>query len=211
VKIRGFRIEPGEIEAMLTDHASIREAVVIDREDTPGHRRLVAYVTPRNGTEIRTRDLRKAVREKLPQYMVPSAFVTLDELPLTAHGKIDRAALPAPSASRLELERSHTPARNVVEEVLVNIWQQVLGVARIGIHDSFFDIGGHSLLAMQLVSRIREDFGIDLPLPAVFSSPTIAALSQTMSQDPGVEHAAKLILATAHLSDDELEALVAAA
>jgi non-ribosomal peptide synthetase component F/acyl carrier protein len=212
VKIRGFRIEPGEIEAALTELEPVREAVVIDREDSPGHRRLVAYVTPRNGAPIRSREIRKGLQSKLPAYMVPSAFVAMDQLPLTVHGKIDRAALPEPAATHLELEKSPAPPRNPVEEVLAGIWQQVLNLDRIGIRDDFFEMGGHSLLAMQVASRVREDLGIDLPIAAVFSCPTVAGLSDHLLQDSAnrasMEHRAHLILSTAHLSDDELETLL---
>ncbi len=213
VKIRGFRIEPGEIEAALVEQGQVREAVVVDREDTPGHRRLVAYVTPRDGAPLGTRELRRALQARLPDYMVPSTFVVLDELPLTAHGKIDRNALPAPGAARLELVKSYTAPRTAVERVLANIWQQILNIERVGIHENFFDLGGHSMLAMQLASRVREDFGIDLPIAAVFSSPTVAGLGDCLLQDRAnrtvLEHAAALILSTANMSDDELEALVA--
>jgi acyl carrier protein len=218
VKIRGFRIEPGEIEAALAELESVREAVVVDREDkpgkdTPGHRRLVAYVTPRDGASIRSRELRRALQTKLPPYMVPSTFVALDELPLTAHGKIDRAALPAPPVAQLELEKSFAPPRNSVEQVLAEIWQQVLNVERIGIREDFFEMGGHSLLAMQVASRVREDLGIELPIAAVFSCPTVAGLGEYLLQDLSnramVERRAHLILSTANLSDDELETLVA--
>ena len=213
LKIRGFRIEPGEIEAALVEHGPVREAVVVDREDTPGHRRLVAYVTARDGAHLRTPELRKALQSKLPHYMLPSAFVVLDELPISAHGKIDRNALQPPGALRLDLENSYTAPRTAVDRVLANIWQQLLNVERVGIHDNFFDLGGHSLLAMQLASRVREDFGIDLPIAAVFSSPTIAGLCDCLLRNPAnravLERAAELILSTANMSDDELEALVA--
>ena len=213
LKIRGVRIEPGEIEAALVEHGPVREAVVVDREDTPGHRRLVAYVTARDGAHLRTPELRKALQSKLPHYMLPSAFVVLDELPISAHGKIDRNALQPPGALRLDLENSYTAPRTAVDRVLANIWQQLLNVERVGIHDNFFDLGGHSLLAMQLASRVREDFGIDLPIAAVFSSPTIAGLCDCLLRNPAnravLERAAELILSTANMSDDELEALVA--
>jgi acyl carrier protein len=218
VKIRGFRIEPGEIEAALAELAEVREAVVVDREDSSckdshGHRRLVAYVTARDGASLRSRELRKALQSKLPPYMVPSAFVVMDELPLTAHGKIDRTALPAPTAAPLELEKSVAPPRSAVEEVMAGIWQQVLHVERIGIREDFFELGGHSLLAMQVASRVREDLGFELPIAAVFSHPTIAGLSEYLLEDPAsrhlIERRAHLILSTANLSDDELETLVA--
>ena len=213
VKIRGFRIEPGEIEAALAELEPVREAVVVDREDTPGHRRLVAYIAPRDGVPLSTPELRKVLQSKLPHYMVPSAFVVLDELPLTAHGKIDRNALQAPGVARLELDKSYTAPRTAVDQVLAHIWQQVLNVERVGIHENFFDLGGHSMLAMQLASRVREDLGIDLQIAAVFSFPTVAGLASCLRQNPMngavLERAAELILSTANLSDDELEALVA--
>jgi acyl carrier protein len=145
--------------------------------------------------------------------MVPFAFVVLDELPLTAHGKIDRNALQAPGAARLEVETTYEPPRSAVERVLADIWRQVLSVERVGLRDNFFDMGGHSLVAMQMVSRVREEFAIDLPIAAVFSAPTVAGLAESMHQNGAnrdtLERTAEVILSTANLSDDELEALVA--
>ncbi len=214
VKIRGFRIEPGEIEAALLQHEAVREAVVIDREDTPGHRRLVAYLTSRDGEEIRTREIRKALAAKVPKYMLPSAFVTLDAIPLTPHGKVDRLALPAPGATRLEFERSTVPPRSSLEQVMANIWQHVLGVEKVGVHDNFFDAGGHSLLAMQVASRVREELGVELPIAAVFGCPTVAGLCERMMQDGAnrtvLESTADLVLATAGMTDEELEVFAAA-
>ena len=213
VKIRGFRIEPGEVEAALTEVESVREAIVIDHESSPGHRSLVAYVTARNNALLVGRELRKALQERLPQYMVPSSFVVLDELPLTAHGKIDRSALPAPHLTNLKLEKSKVAPRSAVEQVVANIWQQVLNGEPVSIHENFFELGGHSLLAMQVASRVREDLGIDLPIASVFSFPTVAGLSECVLRDPihrrVVERTAQLVLSTANLSDDELEAFVA--
>jgi amino acid adenylation domain-containing protein len=218
VKIRGFRIEPGEIEAALLELDSVREAVILVRTDdargdASGHKRLIAYVTPRNGGALRNRELRQALQERLPSYMIPSAFITLDELPLTAHGKIDRAALQALHTPHLETAKSWVAPRNDTEQVLAGIWQEILQVERVGIHENFFDVGGHSLLAMQLASRVRDDLGADLPIAAVFGAPTIAALGQQLLQDPStrstVEVAARVVLQTANLSDDELENLVA--
>jgi len=217
VKIRGFRIEPGEIEAALTEGDSVDQAAVLAVSATDGDaatpKRLVAWVTPRHGVEINTRELRKALQAKIPAYMIPSAFVVLDQMPLTPHGKIDRSVLGAHYQPRLELERSYAPPSNEVERVLAGIWCEVLNVERIGIHENFFEAGGHSLLALQLVSRVREDLGAELPLAAIFSSPTIAALAACLLQDASnrasVEQSATLILSTACLSDDELESLVA--
>ena len=212
VKIRGFRIEPGEIESALMADGSVRDAVVIDREDTPGDRRLVAYVTARDGGSVHVSDVRARLQTKLPEYMMPAAIVAIEALPLTVHGKLDREALPAPDRRGRGAQAGMLP-RNAVEQALAAMWQQVLGLEQVSVEESFFDLGGHSLLAMQLVSRIREDFGIELPMQAVFSSPTIAGISQALLEDAAtravVEKAAELITATIGLSDDELEAMVA--
>jgi amino acid adenylation domain-containing protein len=155
VKIRGFRIEPGEIEAALREHSAVRDAVVIAREDAQGDRRLVAYVVCREGHDFDIESLRMYAKKTLPDYMVPSAYVRLEAIPRTPHGKIDRNALPAPDRSRPGLEGSYAAPRTSVEEILSGIWSQVLGVERVGIHDNFFELGGHSLLATQVVSRVR--------------------------------------------------------
>ncbi len=170
VKLRGYRIELGEIEAALTRQAEVREAVVVAREEAGGEKRLVAYVvaeergeTPR---QLSVSGLRTALKEQLPEYMVPTALVLLDELPLTPNGKVDRKALPAPEASSVELSTGYQPPRTEVEELLVQLWAGVLGVERVGINDNFFELGGHSLLATQLVARVRESFQVELPLPS---------------------------------------------
>ena len=174
VKVRGFRIELGEVEAALREHGGVGEAVVVVREDEPGERRLVAYVAPAAGVELRALDLKTKLRERLPEHMVPGAFVRLERLPLNANGKMDRAALPAPE--RLAGE-AYVASRTGVEEVLAGIWAEVLGIARVGAHDDFFALGGHSLLATQVVARVRRVFGIELPLRTLFEAPTLAALA----------------------------------
>ncbi len=179
VKVRGFRIELGEIETVLRKHPALKETMVMAREDTPGDRRLVAYVVPEEEPSP-AGELRRFLKEKLPEYMVPSAFVTLEALPLTPNGKVDRGALPSPDWTRPELERAFVAPRTPVEEVLSGIWAQVLGVEQIGVHDNFFELGGHSLLAIQLVSRLREAFQVELPLRDLFKSPTIAALAASV-------------------------------
>ncbi|MEA2693900.1 MAG: hypothetical protein QOJ16_3287, partial [Acidobacteriota bacterium] len=171
VKIRGFRIEPGEVEAALAAHPAVRQAVVVVREDRPGERRLVAYVVGAAGV-----DLKGYLRERLPEPMVPAVFVSLPALPLTANGKVDRQALPAPEAPVGGQER---PPRTPAEEVMAGLWAEVLGIAAGGIagRDGFFDLGGHSLLATRLVSKVREAFGVEMPLKAVFESPTLAGFT----------------------------------
>ncbi|HEU0052543.1 MAG TPA: amino acid adenylation domain-containing protein, partial [Longimicrobium sp.] len=171
VKIRGFRIELGEIEVRLAEHPEVREAVVLAREDVPGDRRLVAYVVG----AVEADALRAHLRQGLPEYMLPSAFVALDRLPLTANGKVDRKALPAPEPASAE-DRYVAP-RTPVEEVLAGIWAEVLRLERVGVEESFFDLGGHSLMATRVVSRVRAVFAVELPLRALFEGPTVAELA----------------------------------
>ncbi len=174
VKIRGFRIELGEIEAVLSQHDDIQEAVVLAREDQPGQIRLVAYVVPAQEPAPAGADLRGHLSARLPAYMVPSAFVALDALPLTPNRKLDRRALPAPDRVRSELEAAYVAPRTPAEEKLAGIWTQILGMDRVGVHDSFFDVGGHSLLGVRLFAQIRKEFGESLPLTTLFQAPTIA-------------------------------------
>ncbi|HST58365.1 MAG TPA: amino acid adenylation domain-containing protein [Longimicrobium sp.] len=171
VKIRGFRIEPGEVEAALLSHPEVREARVLAREDRLGEKQLVAYVV--GGAD--TGELRAHVRQSLPEYMVPAAFVVLDALPLTPNGKVDRDALPAPEFAGA-VERYVEP-RTPAEEVLAGIWAEVLRLERVGAEDNFFEVGGHSLLATRVVSRIRAVFGVELPLRALFEGPTVAEMA----------------------------------
>ena len=175
VKLRGFRIELGEIEAALAAHASVREALVIVREDAPGDRRLAAYVVPADGERgVDLEELRTSLRERLPDYMVPGAWVVLAALPLTPNGKVDRKALPKPDAESAE---AYVAPRTPAEEILAGVWAELLRVERVGAGDNFFDLGGHSLLATRLTSRVREAFGVELPLRAVFEAPVLSALA----------------------------------
>jgi len=196
VKIRGFRIELGEIEAVLAQHPGIQQAVVLAREDTPGDKRLVAYVVTAGGSTTSVHDLRSYLQHKLPDYMVPSAFVFLDSLPLNANGKLDRKALPAPEQSRPGLDDAFTPPTTPVEEILANIWSEILKLDKVGIHDNFFHLGGHSLLATQIVSRVRSEFDIELPLRRIFESPTVAemAILITVDQTKGASRPALMQL-----------------
>ncbi|HEU4562389.1 MAG TPA: amino acid adenylation domain-containing protein, partial [Longimicrobium sp.] len=176
VKIRGFRIEPGEIEAVLSAHAEVREARVVVREDAPGETRLVAYVVGQADTEA----MRGHLRLSLPEYMVPAAFVALDRLPLTPNGKLDVKALPAPGHELAE--NRHLAPRTPVEEVLAGIWAEVLGLERVGVEDDFFERGGHSLLAMRVLSRVRDVFGVELPVRAIFDGPTVAQTAERVEE-----------------------------
>ncbi len=175
VKVRGFRIEPGEIEATLERHPGVREALVAAREDGAGERRLVAYLVAAEGGAPAPEALRAHLGATLPDYMVPAAFVLLDSLPLTATGKVDRRALPAPEPAGAAGE--HAAPRTPTEEVLAGIWAAVLGIERVGRDAGFWELGGHSLLATRVAARVREAFGVELPLRALFEAPTVAALA----------------------------------
>ncbi|HKR49071.1 MAG TPA: amino acid adenylation domain-containing protein, partial [Pseudonocardiaceae bacterium] len=181
VKIRGFRIEPGEIEAVLRRAPDVADAVVIAREDQLGRQRLVAYLVPANGRVPAVAGLRALVGGSLPDYMVPSAFVTVDRLPLSPNGKLDRRALPAPDASDAGDVAPRTPTERAVAE----IWGRVLGMAQVGVEDDFFALGGDSILSFRVLSLIREVFGAELPARAVFDAPTIARLAQLLVDQPG--------------------------
>lgn len=178
VKLRGFRIELGEIEAVLEQHPVVRQCVVMAREDVSGQR-LVAYLVAEN---VATDELRQYLRRKLPEYMIPSAFVILDSLPLTPNGKVNRRGLPAPENNNSELAITFVAPRHPVEEVLAGIWTQVLGISQVGIYDNFFELGGHSLLATQVISRIRKTFGVDTSLQRLFELPTIAELANDIQE-----------------------------
>ncbi|HEV7519399.1 MAG TPA: amino acid adenylation domain-containing protein, partial [Thermoanaerobaculia bacterium] len=186
VKLRGLRIELGEIESVLGQYPEVREAAVLVREDRPGDRRLVGYVAP---SGVETAALREFLRERLPEYMVPVALVVLESLPITANGKVDRRALPAPES---EMEGSFAAPRSPLEALLVALWQEVLERERVGVHDSFFELGGHSLLATRLASRLRGVLGREVGLRLIFDAPTVAELAERLSSLSGEEEAAVL-------------------
>ncbi|MDB9396157.1 non-ribosomal peptide synthetase [Microcystis aeruginosa] len=180
VKIRGFRIELGEIETVLSQHSAVKTAIVIAREDETNQKRLVTYiVAKKEQNSLNITQLRQFLKAKLPEYMIPSAFVILESLPLTPNGKIDRRALPAPE---FQSQEQYIAPRNPIEEILSSIWVKVLKVAKVGIYDNFFELGGHSLLATQLISRIREAFQVEMPLRELFVAPTIAELAQEIKR-----------------------------
>jgi len=181
VKIRGFRIELGEIEALLSQHPIIRETVVLAREEESGSGRLIAYIVPHSGQKLTVAELRCFLAAKLPDYMLPSAFVFLEALPLTPNGKLDRRSLPAPDWTQLQTETVFVAPRTPVEQALAEIWVQVLGVTQVGIHDNFFELGGHSLLATRVVSQLRQVLDVELPLRSLFEAPTVAGLAQVVA------------------------------
>ncbi len=184
VKIRGFRVELGEIETLLRQHPAVRDTVVMAREpqSKANVKQLVAYVVPRQQPPPDMGELRRFLKQSLPDYMVPLAYITLDALPLTPSGKIDHRALPAPDSVRPELEQDFIAPSTPFEEILAEIWQKVLGLDQIGVYDNFFDLGGHSLLATQIVSRVQYRFEIDLPLSCLFEAPTIADMASQIER-----------------------------
>ncbi|MBH1937165.1 AMP-binding protein, partial [Streptomyces sp. AV19] len=185
VKIRGYRVEPGEIEDALTRLESVAHAAVVVREDTPGVKRLAAYLVPAASDGIDAVAVRAALAAELPEYMVPSAFVVLDALPLTVNGKLDRKALPAPTASDMAVGGTGRAPRDLTEKTLCNVFAEVLGLPDVGIDDSFFDLGGHSLLVMSLLHEVRESFGPDLGVADLLARPTVAELAAFLAARPG--------------------------
>ena len=214
VKLRGFRIELGEIESVLARTPGVREAVVVLREDVPGNKRLVAYLTVKEGEPPKVSDLRGLLQAKLPEYMVPSAFVILERLPLTPNGKVDRKALPKPDLAQPESEKVFVAPRTPTEEALARIWCEILGQQQVGVHDNFFELGGHSLLATRIISRVRHSLEVDLPLRSLFEAPTLEGMASSLLRLAGkpaeLEKRAALLLKVAKLSESEVDALLAA-
>jgi len=184
VKIRGYRIELGEIEAVLGQHPQVRDRVVVARRDSTGENRLVAYVVPRDSVALTYGQLRDYLKPKLPAYMIPSALVVLDALPLTANGKLDRRALPEPDGKGAVVSGGYTVPRTVVEERLAVMWAEALGLERVGIHDNFFELGGHSLLAIGLFTRIEAAFGRSVPLAILFRAQTVSEMAAILVEAP---------------------------
>lgn len=188
VKVRGFRIELGEIEAALSRHESIGGCIALVREDMPGDKRLVAYVVPQTVSPPSASDLRKYLQQKLPDYMIPSAFVTVDSFPLTPNGKINRKALPAPGTESTKSDGEYRAPRDLLELRLTRIWEQVLRVRPVGVRDNFFDLGGHSILSVLLMDGIKNSLGIDLPMATLFRAATVEGLAAQVRQqgDPAI-------------------------
>ncbi len=193
VKIRGFRIELNEIAAVLHQHSAVREAIVVAQEGAIGDKRLVAYVTPQREASPNADDLREFLKEKLPEYMVPAAFVTLDALPLMPNGKVDRAVLSVAARSRIRSPKAFVAPRNALELQLCNLWEDVLGVRPIGVTDNFFELGGHSLAAVRLFALIEKRLGSKVPLATVFQGPTIEHLAHILRQHTGSSPSSSLV------------------
>jgi amino acid adenylation domain-containing protein len=181
VKIRGFRIELGEIEAILGQHPAIQEAVVLVREDHPGEKRLVAYVVTSANSHVS--EFRSYLKSKLPDYMMPAAFVMLDSLPLTVNGKVDRRALPLPEIARPDLQVNYVAPRTKLEQEIAKIWQDVLQVEKVGLHDNFFDLGGHSLLVIRIHDRLRDIINQDFSVVEIFKYPTVSSFAHYLSPE----------------------------
>jgi acyl carrier protein len=216
IKIRGFRVELGEIEAVLQEHPAVCERVVVTWKDASGDTRLVAYVVGAQVSQAPLESelvpqLRSWLRERLPDHFIPSYFVVLDRLPLTPNGKVDREALPAPDCAITSSEETLIAPRTPEEEKIAEIWVELLNLDRVGVESNFFDLGGHSLVATRLVTRVREAFGINPPLRLIFESPTIAALAEfvaTVRERGEVSRIEAMVEELTHLSDEETKSLL---
>jgi amino acid adenylation domain-containing protein len=212
VKVRGFRIELGEIEAALREHHALSEAVTLIRQGADGEKYIAAYVVPAQQPAPTGGELRAWLKERLPEYMVPSSWTQLQSLPLTANGKLDRSSLPEPERGRPDLASQFVPPRTAIEEMLAEIFTDILGLEHTGIDDNFFELGGHSLLATRLVTRIRKVFNADLPLRRFFERPTVREIAEFLATNettPGqMEEAIALLRKIESLSADDLEELL---
>ena len=180
VKIRGFRIEVGEVEAVLAQYPGVRESVVVAREDDRGGRRLVAYVVANNG-DLQTAELRNYMKQRLAEYMLPSAIVRLEAFPLTPNGKLDRKALPVPDGAGYEADGPYVAPRSELERLIADVWREALGVERVGVRDNFFNLGGHSLLLIRVNNQLRKALRMELPVVELFKYPTVSALAEHLS------------------------------
>ena len=222
VKIRGFRIEIGEIETLLRQYAGVADAAVVARPNTLGDETLIAYIVKEKNAVFADKQLQNYLEQRLPAHMRPSRFVTLEKLPLTPAGKVDRAALPAPGKTKPASNDEFVPPRTTVEKLLADIWCELLGVEEVGVHDNFFNLGGHSLIAIKVATRIREAFHQDINLGAMFETPTVAALAEMIEEGQrnpkhvtdfeiervprGNDDMAQILAELANLSEQEAEA-----
>ncbi len=200
IKIRGYRIEPSEIMSLLNEHPAIQTSLVVAREDTSGDKRLVAYLVFRPGSQVSSADLRSLLGTHLPDYMIPAAFVRLEELPLTPNGKVDRAALPVPDASNTLRDEAIVAPSTPLEARVAGIVASLLGLEEVGIDDNFFMLGGHSLLGTQVIARVADTFGVDLSLRSLFDAPTVRQLSAEIER--------RILAKLEAMSDDEARSLL---
>src|SRR4029077_3897802 len=196
-KIRGLRIELGEIEARLSEHEGVREAVVLAREDTPGDKRLGAYYTAREQNSVGAQALRAHLATKLPEYMVPTAYVKLESLPLTPNGKLDRKALPAPEGDAYGVGQYEAP-QGAIEELLAGIWAKLLNLERVGRHDNFFELGAHSLLAVRVIARVREGLKVEVAVRDLFAHPVLQDFASVLAIAEPPEQGEPASLPVAH-------------
>jgi amino acid adenylation domain-containing protein len=212
VKVRGYRIELAEIESALAEHSSVQQAAVLARADVHGDRKLEAYLVPRPGMDVTASDFRTYLKRKLPAYMVPSSFTTLDALPLTSSGKVNRKALELHEPVEARAAHEYRAPQTALEEVLAGMFSEVLGISRVGTADNFFEVGGHSLLATQVISRIREAFDVELPLRRIFEQPTVAGMAHTLLRNSvdqaRIERTAELLLHFSNVSDEQAQTLL---
>jgi amino acid adenylation domain-containing protein len=212
VKLRGFRVELGEIEAVLRQHPKIGEVVVMVREEVLGDKRIVAYVVSPEIEELSISDIRRFLRDKLPEHMMPASLVSLSSLPLTPNGKVDREALPAPGLGRAGMEEEYVAPRTVLEEAVARIWAETIGIELLGVHDNFFELGGHSLLATQVISRVRDEFEVELPVRIMFEGMTVAEMAAVILSrelEPGQsEKIARMMNTVEGMTDGEFVQLL---
>ncbi|HEX5883539.1 MAG TPA: amino acid adenylation domain-containing protein, partial [Pyrinomonadaceae bacterium] len=207
VKVAGYRIELGEVESVMVQHQAVKECVVVVRNDAHGNARLIAYVVPEQSLDVSA--LRRYLADRLPAHMIPSLFVSLEKLPLTPSGKVDRRALPAPDTIGMAIDSDYVAPRTALEEVLAGIWREVLAVERVGIHDNFLELGGHSMLAMRCISAMRQLFRIEIPLRVLFESTTLEELAEALKayeDQPGaLEKIARVLQRVKGVSREELQ------
>jgi acyl carrier protein len=215
VKVRGYRIELGEIETMLNQHPAIEEAVVDARAEEIGDKRLVAYFVLSPDFKDKapsSSELRNYLKENLPDYMVPGIFIPIEQIPRTPIGKIDRKSLPAPDQDRPDLEHEFVAPRNPVEEMIAELWAKTIGIEKVGIYDNFFDLGGHSLMATQIISRLRNTYNVEIPLRKLFEAPTVANLALVIAEaqaaQVGEEELGQMLDELEGLSEEEVEKLL---
>jgi acyl carrier protein len=214
VKIRGYRIELGEIKAVLEEHASVRECVVVMREGAGREKQLAAYAVAEPGEVVEASVLREHAKKRLPEYMVPTDYVEIECVPLTSNGKMNVSSLPEPEEARAKYAGGYEAPRTAVEKMLAEIWSEVLEVEQVGVNDNFFDLGGHSLLLTRLASRIREVFEVNLPLRILFDAPTIAEMIEAITawqiEQSDAAEISQMLEELKNLSPDEINELLEA-